>query len=873
VVATVGEQGSGNTFDLNKAIDADLKKSGITHDIAVAVGIRPSTMENVVGYEIPYYDTKGKKNGFYRVKVLNTQSADLPKYLQRQNSGTHAYLAPATIVAPTVWQDTSQPLIIAEGEKKALAVNALRIRDARRNGQQNPAEATLRSERERDPGLFGSAIPAALALGGVNNWKQRTYRFSKNLIKATSNSEVVVKFKGEDSEPKVDEQIADELLHIEWYGRKVYLVFDQDPKAETRQNVQASAFELALWLDERGAEVVQVLLPEDANQNKAGLDDWLVTQRDPGTALQELLDSDGWTFPVIPHIGPWVVRQLQSRKRNDKAIARAIIAGLDAKGQRFIDTSAQEIYYLDRSNGHTQLHSMNLGDRHSTSRMTGLGRLLIGEYKLPTIEKDVFEHFADIYTTRGARDTTARAVTWCSEDGSAMYYHLDRDQVAKVTAEDIVLQPNGKEILFRGQVDDLDIKTLTTALGAGFKGRWVSALSTLNLSPLTGMAIEDTRLILSALFHLSPWLRRWRGLMLPIELCVGEPGSGKSFLYNLRRAILTGNPSLDRLGFDVRDWTASVVNAPGLWVGDNMNEIPRAMRQEVESELARLITDPHPAIAQRILFTNTQQAVFHIDCVFATTAISLPFHKPDVIQRCLTFHLNAIPKGQLDGMWYQRQIQNGGRERWVAEHLLAVHQFLKFVKADWSDTYASTHRLAHFEQSMALMLRVVGDTVVGPKRASELVKTVGAEQTAQEEPQAETKTKATKKQAEVVKAKAAELVKALSSVAREDIVEADAAIEGLKEFGLYWWETKGRAVARVQDVVDWVHNDINARYMGQYHFKNVFVLGRYLKQFTQVIEDSANLRLTRRHNQTCILANASGRGHRDDDDDNDNDTV
>jgi hypothetical protein len=170
---------------------------------------------------------------------------------------------------------------------------------------------------------------------------------------------------------------------------------------------------------------------------------------------------------------------------------------------------------------------------------------------------------------------------------------------------------------------------------------------------------------------------------------------------------------------------------------------------------------------------------------------------------------------------------------------------------------------------MALMLRVIGDTVVGPKRASELIKTVGAEQTVQEKPQEKTKAKTTKKQAEVVKAKATELVKALSSVAREDIVEADAAIEGLKEFGLYWWETKGRSVARVQDVVDWVHNDINARYMGQYHFKNVFVLGRYLKQFTQVIEDSANLRLTRRHNQTCILANASGRGKQPEDDDDD----
>jgi hypothetical protein len=861
-----------NAFDLNKAIDADLKASGITHDITVAAGIRPTQMDNgVQGYEIPYYDTKGKRNGFYRVKVLGGGGGTdhLPKYLQRQNSGTHAYLAPGSIVPTSTWQDAAAPLIIAEGEKKALAVNALRIRDARgtgeQNGQQNPAEATSRSERERDSGLFGSAIPAALALGGVNNWKQRTYRFPKSLIKASSNSEVVVKFKGEDSEPKVDEQIADELLHIEWYGRKVYLIFDQDPKPETRANVQASAFELALWLDEKGANVVQVLLPsDDSHQDKVGLDDWLLTQEDPATALQELLDQEHtWTFPVIPHIGPWVVRQLQSRKRNDKAIARAIIAGLDSKGQRFIDTKAQEIYYLDRSNGHTQLHSMNLGDRSSTARMTGLGRMLIGEYKLPTVERNVFEHLVDIYTTRGAQNTTPRSVTWCSDDGSAMYYHLDRDQVAKVTAEDIVLQPNGKEVLFRGQVDDLDTKALTVALGAGFKGRWVSALSTLNLSPLTGMAIEDTRLILSALFHLSPWLRRWRGLMLPMELCVGEPGSGKSFLYNLRRAILTGNTSLDRLGFDMRDWTTSVVNAPGLWVGDNMNEIPKTMRQEVESELARLITDPHPTIAQRILFTNTQQAVFPVDCVFATTAISTPFHKPDVIQRCLTFHLNAIPKGNLDGMWYQRQIQNGGRERWVAEHLLAVHQFLKFVKADWSDTYASTHRLAHFEQSMALMLRVIGDTVVGPKRASELIKTVGVEVA-----QGETKVKAkTKKQAEVVKAKATELVKALSSVAREDIVEADAAIEGLKEFGLYWWETKGRSVARVQDVVDWVHNDVNARYMGQYHFKNVFVLGRYLKQFTQVIEDSANLRLTRRHNQTCILANASARGGRDDDDD------
>src|SRR5690625_7975002 len=58
-------------------------------------------------------------------------------------------------------------------------------------------------------------------------------------------------------------------------------------------------------------------------------------------------------------------------------------------------------------------------------------------------------------------------------------------------------------------------------------------------------------------------------MMLPLELAIAEPGSGKTQFYNLRKTLWSGNASLDAMPQDIRDWNASIANSDGMWVGEN----------------------------------------------------------------------------------------------------------------------------------------------------------------------------------------------------------------------------------------------------------------------------------------------------------------
>lgn len=81
---------------------------------------------------------------------------------------------------------------------------------------------------------------------------------------------------GVDCGTKNGELIAD-LAAIDWKDRKVGIVFDWDPKPETRDNVNRAAERLAKALKAAGAEeVYRVLLPPGLDGAKQGVDDFLV---------------------------------------------------------------------------------------------------------------------------------------------------------------------------------------------------------------------------------------------------------------------------------------------------------------------------------------------------------------------------------------------------------------------------------------------------------------------------------------------------------------------------------------------------------------------------------------------------------------------
>jgi len=53
-------------------------------------------------------------------------------------------------------------------------------------------------------------------------------------------------------------------------------------------------------------------------------------------------------------------------------------------------------------------------------------------------------------------------------------------------------------------------------------------------------------------------------------------------------------------------------------------------------------------------------------------------------------------------------VKFGGRTKWLAHQLLALHLFFKEVNTSWKSSYVAQHRLIHLEQSLSIMSKVFG---------------------------------------------------------------------------------------------------------------------------------------------------------------------
>lgn len=152
------------------------------------------------------------------------------KYLSPPGRGNMLYLVPGT--DPAWLKDIDLPILITEGEKKALALWAL-------------ASHGLGEAAERPRWL-------PVGLSGVWNWRG-----------------TVGKAAGPDGGRRdVKGAIAD-LDHIAWKGRLVKIVFDTNAALE--ESVNAARKMLAKELKERGATVTVINLPDVAGVN--GIDD------------------------------------------------------------------------------------------------------------------------------------------------------------------------------------------------------------------------------------------------------------------------------------------------------------------------------------------------------------------------------------------------------------------------------------------------------------------------------------------------------------------------------------------------------------------------------------------------------------------------
>lgn len=215
---------------------------GITKEQAEHYGLRAMTyMETVdaLGYckgvgsiEIPYYDVHGNETDFKRYRFLGYRGA--AKYIQN-TGGTAVYFQ-----AGKNWHEalanTAIPLIITEGEFKAIAANSALSREG-----------------------------VCLALGGV-------YSFTTNTARAGGSV------------------LIPDIARIQLRDREVFICFDYDGSGDgqPKPEVRRAELILASLLSSKGAKVYFARLADMRQPySKMGLDDYLTANGGCNTPAAE----------------------------------------------------------------------------------------------------------------------------------------------------------------------------------------------------------------------------------------------------------------------------------------------------------------------------------------------------------------------------------------------------------------------------------------------------------------------------------------------------------------------------------------------------------------------------------------------------------
>lgn len=188
----------------------DLRKSGLSDQTIIEAGIESVSLSDIrkrVGFDIPGLSSCYEipyDNNFSRFRAFYADGKEHPKYLQRKKSGNRLYIQSSV---RSILNDSSIPLYITEGEKKAL--------------------------KATQEGLY------CIGLSGLWNWKNRG---SKELIP--------------------------DFRQIVLKDRLVYIIPDNDwlqpNKHGYKKNLKQAVYGLAGKLKERGAKVYIVQIPEAA---------------------------------------------------------------------------------------------------------------------------------------------------------------------------------------------------------------------------------------------------------------------------------------------------------------------------------------------------------------------------------------------------------------------------------------------------------------------------------------------------------------------------------------------------------------------------------------------------------------------------------
>lgn len=753
--------------DSSLIVIRDLRRSGLeASDIHARVLDAPERAVCRIpsrgeGYVIPYFDISGNQLPFYRVRILNADFATQGvKYKQPQKTQNHIYFPrkfKQTLSRYIQEHNHQRIIIITEGEKKASCADKLGFPSIALSGVDSWRSRTIILPADTE---FYSTEKHAGADGRGRNKGSITARLPST---DTSVPELVTLAKG----------FGDLIDTITQYNLFPVVVFDSDNLGTIKAEVQRAATMLAyelVYLGIHANKIKQVVLPKmkspqapdvednidsDSDNAKTGLDDFLMEYGpDEFQKLISRAITDPKAFPRHPNPKGFISTQLQNRmsRKSMQQVASMILTELDASGLRLRDKASGQPYYYDRDSAHL-LPARMRDDKGAPFHEQMFGTLLYQRYGISANDAKVLVWLSSQFTgEEPIEDVTPRRVITLigdREDALNPYgiaIQVSDSQFIAISPDPehpIKVHTNGSMgILFeQDQVEPVDVDLLLEhfdhqldeAIHSGglLYSWWGDVLNQSSLGvrmsvndqpdPQTGLIdpyiiyhLSETGMEMRAyatlLSYISPFLLRWRGLQLPIELTVGPPGSGKSSLYSLRLQILTGRPKLRNIPSDIKDFQASLAHSGGLHVTDNVNLLNKELKQRISDELCRITTEPNPHIEMRKYFTNTDVLRFPVNTVFAFTSIFPPFQNEDVIQRSVTFRTEYVAR-EPEGDWVTSRLEErGGREAWLAHHMVFLHLFLKYP---WAEQFHTQHRLAHLEQALYTASQVLNLSQLG----------------------------------------------------------------------------------------------------------------------------------------------------------------
>lgn len=656
-----------------------------------------NTPQGVDGYVIPYFYINGAPLPFYRVRLFDAD----PKYKQVVNTSNHIYFPPNLHkLLPT-----ARFLLWVEGEKKAAAA-------------------------------VKAGFPA-VAVGGVDNWKNRTLVLPKDMKLAhTKEGKIAARVPAGAMVGETVDTVATGMAEVIDYltrrGIPLIIVYDSDGPTGTKLEVQRAAAVLGYELRFKGLnarQIRQLILPGRTSPSgpvgggpaqplKVGLDDFLMDTVNGGAdRLRALIESNlqqRAAFPRHPNPKEHVNKKLQRThlsRQETQSLSLSILSDLDAKGARLRSVHDGSTFFFDYSD--KRLTRANF-DMRNPFHESPFGVKLYRDYNLSAADSRLLQWLgAQFNGEEPISEVSPERIICCRAD--TFYVQLNDGQTIKTDINGIRVIDNGlDDVLFEsGLVKNGDPAKFSQELGEQkakpFVNQWYEVLKDARL----GATEEDRqRKLLSYLYYLSPWFYKWRGTQLPVEITTGEPGSGKSTLYELRLDIISGVPTLRNAPSDMRDWGASLASSGGLHVTDNVQLMDQSLRQKLSDELCRLITEPSPAIEQRKLYTDNTIVRTPVKCVFALTAVRQPFTNVDIIQRSIITELDKGTDANLvyDSSWKQTKLDMfGAREGWLAHHCLFLQKFLEQARDHWDPRYRAKYRLINVEQMLILAAQVFGD--------------------------------------------------------------------------------------------------------------------------------------------------------------------